>query len=78
MIDGAIEEFAKIGYTEYEDGEFGDYYTNPEKGLTIEIRKYIDEYIKYDTINKNRRRGIDASEHFAIGLALKELGWQKE
>ena len=70
----AQDMFEELGYIEYDDSENYDYYTNYEKGLTIEIRKYINEYVKYETKSK-KRRGINAKEHQAITQSLKELGW---
>ena len=74
----AIELFEEIGYTEYSDNAHYDFYMNKQKGLTIEIRKYVDEFIKYNTDDRTKRRGINTKELQAITKAFEELGYIKE
>jgi hypothetical protein len=74
----AISMFEELGYTYYSDCECHDFYNNPTTLTTIEIRKYINEYVKYNTGDRKERRGITGEEHLAITKALKELGYIKE
>lgn len=69
----AIDMFAKLGYTEYDSSENAEYYYNPKTGMTIEIRNYIDEFVKFD--KENKRRGINFYELLAITQEYKERGF---
>lgn len=66
--------FERLGYDYFEDGDHADYYINNEKGLTIELRTYVKEFVKFNSKDK-KRRGIDLEELQAIIQYYVEKGW---
>ena len=72
LHETADDMFEKLGF-EYEDGDHANYYINIEKALTIQLRTYINEFVKYNSCDK-KRRGIDTDELQAIYQYYVELG----
>ena len=72
LHETADDMFEKLGF-EYEDGDHAIYYSNIEKALTIQLRTYINEFVKYNSCDK-KRRGIDTDELQAIYQYYVELG----